>query len=224
MARVRRHEIKKFTRERLRLAARGEFANRGVAAASVDRISEGAGFSRGAFYSNYPNKRELLLEIIVEDNEREIALWQDIIDSSANIDDTFSVISDRFNQYAEKRESWMLGAELQLEAERDPEFGKTYRVHAERVLAKVVDLLTSLASKSGGGGGLDIGVGAVAMRSLCQGLMFANTNGAQLAGQTPGEAVTRFLRGFIEPRQHDQTMNEGKVDNGNADSGNDAAR
>lgn len=196
MARVRRNEIKTFTRARLRGAARGEFAARGVAGASVDRIAEGAGYSRGAFYSNYPSKRELLLEISIEDNEREIALWQSIIEQATEIDDMFALIADRFNHYAERRESWLLSTEFQLEAERDPEFGKIYRLHAERVLGKVVDLLTSLVAKSGNPPRIDIRLSAVAMRSLCRDLMFSDTNSALLADDTPGAAIVRFLRGL----------------------------
>ena len=46
MPRTSRKESQAQTRARLRSAARGEFARRGIAAASIDRISEAAGYSR----------------------------------------------------------------------------------------------------------------------------------------------------------------------------------
>ena len=204
MARVRRSEIKTFTRERLRRAARGEFAARGVGAASVDRIAESAGYSRGAFYSNYLSKRELLVEIVAEDHEREIALWQDIIDQPGDLDEGLALIAERFDQYAGRREGWMLSAELQLEAERDPMFGATYRVHSERGLAMVADLLVALLTNSGASPSPDVRLSAVAMRSVCQNLMFAGTNGALSPGETPGDAIVRFLRSLIKARSPHQ--------------------
>src|SRR5699024_5681061 len=47
------------TRERLMDAAYDLFANHGVTATSIDAIAEEAGFTRGAFYSNFESKTEL---------------------------------------------------------------------------------------------------------------------------------------------------------------------
>ena len=63
MARMSRQESRDLTRLRLREAARAEFSRYGVAGASIDRITEEAGYSRGAFYSNYGSKLDLALEL-----------------------------------------------------------------------------------------------------------------------------------------------------------------
>lgn len=52
------------TRERLLDAAYEVFAETGLAAASVEQIAERAGFTRGAFYSNFDTKEELLLALM----------------------------------------------------------------------------------------------------------------------------------------------------------------
>ena len=52
------------TRRRLIDAAVREFAARGIDATSVEQISEAAGFTRGAFYSNFADKDELILAIV----------------------------------------------------------------------------------------------------------------------------------------------------------------
>lgn len=52
------------TLDRLVAAAIDVFAERGVEAASVEEICERAGFSRGAFYSNFDSKEELCLAIV----------------------------------------------------------------------------------------------------------------------------------------------------------------
>jgi AcrR family transcriptional regulator len=57
------------TRERLLEAARKTFVKKGLAATSVDNIAEAAGYTRGAFYSNFDGKPELLLELLRRDHE-----------------------------------------------------------------------------------------------------------------------------------------------------------
>lgn len=62
----------RLTREQNRAATRGQLiesaitliADGGVAAASLDQIAENAGFSRGAFHSNFVDKRELMQAVV----------------------------------------------------------------------------------------------------------------------------------------------------------------
>ena len=60
------------TRARLFEAAAEVFAKYGVGAASVEQIASAAGFSRGAFYSNFASKNELLLAMLDEHVQRSI--------------------------------------------------------------------------------------------------------------------------------------------------------
>jgi len=62
--RLTREESKELTRARLIDAAEKIFIRRGFDEASVDEISEMAGYSRGAFYSNFDNKEQLFLAVI----------------------------------------------------------------------------------------------------------------------------------------------------------------
>jgi AcrR family transcriptional regulator len=48
------------------------FARRGVAGASIEEICEEGGFTRGAFYSNYGTKDDLILEIIDQEFARAV--------------------------------------------------------------------------------------------------------------------------------------------------------
>src|SRR3954469_20501848 len=60
VATTRRREA---TRQRLLDAAAEVFAEVGLDAASVEAVCERAGFTRGAFYSNFESKDELFLEL-----------------------------------------------------------------------------------------------------------------------------------------------------------------
>jgi AcrR family transcriptional regulator len=59
-----RRESQDATRERLIKAAEEVIVRAGFEAASVERITEAAGFSRGAFYSNFRTKDELFVAVL----------------------------------------------------------------------------------------------------------------------------------------------------------------
>ena len=62
--RLTRQESKEVTRLRLIEAAERLFIRKGFDDASVDEISEMAGYSRGAFYSNFEDKEQVFLAVI----------------------------------------------------------------------------------------------------------------------------------------------------------------
>jgi AcrR family transcriptional regulator len=65
-ARLTRAESQRRTREALLDAAETVFAERGFAGASVEAIAAAAGFTRGAFYSNFATKEELFAALLQE--------------------------------------------------------------------------------------------------------------------------------------------------------------
>ena len=67
------------TRERLMAAARTVFAEHSVEAASVEEICEAAGFTRGAFYSNFSDRSELVLAMIQHSIQVQFAAAQEAI-------------------------------------------------------------------------------------------------------------------------------------------------
>jgi AcrR family transcriptional regulator len=88
--RLTRQESKEVTRARIVEAAERVFTRKGFDDASVEEISETAGYSRGAFYSNFDDKEQLFLAVI--DTGRPKAL------------DTFQQISDPTERTAAVRE------------------------------------------------------------------------------------------------------------------------
>ena len=67
--RLTREQSKEQTRQHLLYAAHTIFIEKGFAAASVEKITVVAGYTRGAFYSNFDSKSELFLEILKHDHE-----------------------------------------------------------------------------------------------------------------------------------------------------------
>lgn len=116
------------TKERLFAAALEVFAETGIAAASIEQISEAAGFTRGAFYSNFSSKEDLILALLKQ--EQESAIWQAESALSAAIgetrpdtmDDLVAVVLRALAALPECGRTWLLmRRELELSALRDPE-------------------------------------------------------------------------------------------------------
>lgn len=70
--RLSRAEQRERTRERLLDAAAEVFVEHGVDGAAIDDIAARAGYSRGAFYSNFADKTELLIALC----DRRLATYQ----------------------------------------------------------------------------------------------------------------------------------------------------
>ena len=68
-----RAESQARTRRLLLQSASKVFAKRGYTAATIDEISEKAGFSRGAFYANFADKAEIFLTIIETQQQQDFA-------------------------------------------------------------------------------------------------------------------------------------------------------
>ncbi len=64
MSRPRTRPTRDETRARIFEAAAGVFAEHGVAAATIEQIASAAGFTRGAFYSNFESKDELAVAML----------------------------------------------------------------------------------------------------------------------------------------------------------------
>jgi AcrR family transcriptional regulator len=73
MSRRRLRPTRDETRARLFEAAAEVFAKRGVGAATIDQIASAAGFTRGAFYSNFASKDELVIGMLEDHVQRGVA-------------------------------------------------------------------------------------------------------------------------------------------------------
>ena len=68
-------ERKTERREQILASARGCFAEHGYQGATVARLEEATGLSRGAIFNYFGSKEELFIELAVEDTRRMSELW-----------------------------------------------------------------------------------------------------------------------------------------------------
>nr|WP_321359505.1 TetR/AcrR family transcriptional regulator [uncultured Hyphomonas sp.] len=144
--RLSRQEQQQRTRERLLDAAESLFAEGGVNATSLRTVCEKAGFSQGAFYSNFASKQDLLLSVLQRHIEREAVLLQSLVKSASSdtLDHALEGFAEHLTAIAEQTQWSLLAIELQLQAQRDADFAAQC-AHARNAsydaLASVLDTL-----------------------------------------------------------------------------------
>ena len=79
MSRVRTRPTRDDTREKLFEAAARVFEEQGIGGASIEIIAAAAGFTRGAFYSNFKSKDELIIAMLEDHVEQSIARMHDLL-------------------------------------------------------------------------------------------------------------------------------------------------
>ena len=190
--RTSRKQSQAQTRERLLRAARAEFARRGVAAASIDRISESAGFSRGAFYANYAGKHDVLLELLAQHQRDEIAAWQDLLDAEGTLDQVLPVLRERFDLFAGRTDDVLFSTELQIEALRNPDFADRYRLFAREIAERTQALAAAFIARAGYSQ-VSAEVLGKALQSLSPQLIAEARLGLDDSGLSPGQRLVEMI-------------------------------
>jgi AcrR family transcriptional regulator len=156
MSRVRTRPTRDDTCEKLFDAAARVFEDQGIGGASVEAIAAAAGFTRGAFYSNFKSKDELIIAMLEDHVEQSIRRNLDLLDKHNNLADFIDALKtiDRSHQDPLAR-SPLLHMEMILfvarAEKRRPDLAK--RLRARRKL--IVDIVEATLKNSGKNGSLN---------------------------------------------------------------------
>jgi AcrR family transcriptional regulator len=150
MSRVRTRPTRDETCEKLFEAAARVFEEQGIGGASIEAIAAAAGFSRGAFYSNFASKDELIIAMLEDHVEQNIRRNLDLLAKHDNLADFIDALKtmDRSRQDPLAR-SPLLHMEMILfvarAEKRRPELAK--RLRARRKL--IADIVEATSKNSG---------------------------------------------------------------------------
>jgi AcrR family transcriptional regulator len=150
MSRVRTRPTRDDTREKLFEAAARVFEEHGIGGASIEAIAAAAGFTRGAFYSNFKSKDELIIAMIEDHVEQSIGRMHGLLARHQNLADFIDALKtmDRSQQDPLGR-SPLLHMEMILfvarAEKRRPDLAK--RLRARRKL--IADIVETTSKNSG---------------------------------------------------------------------------
>ena len=120
--RLTREQSKDQTRLRLLDAAQAIFMKKGFTAASVEDITAAAGYTRGAFYSNFRSKSELFFELLRRDHDLMQTELHDIFEGESTREEMEARVLQYYSRLPFDQKCFLLWAEAKLLAARDARF------------------------------------------------------------------------------------------------------
>src|SRR5882757_4864802 len=120
--RLSREDSREQTTQRLLDAAQKLIDRKGLDAASVENIAAAAGYSRGAFYSNFSSKDDLFIELLRRDHQKGMAELNALRTSEVSVDEVQQRARDIYGQMFRDNESFMNWTEARMLAARDARF------------------------------------------------------------------------------------------------------
>jgi len=140
------------TRARLLEAAAQVFAEAGLDGASVEAVCERAGFTRGAFYSNFESKDELFLMLAASVSEVRVNAVRERVEQMtaegalAEGCDPIELVQQVMELGGDDRLGVMLMSEIRIRALRDAQFGAAYLAQEREMVASIAQIVADIVS------------------------------------------------------------------------------
>jgi AcrR family transcriptional regulator len=182
------------TRERLLEAARKTFVKKGLAATSVENIAEAAGYTRGAFYSNFDGKPELLLELLRRDHDSAQVNLRAIMEEGGTPAEVKARVIAYYSSYFHDRDCFLLWVEARLLAHRDAGFQERFNAFRHEKLGQISAYIRTLSERYARPLPLQPDALALGLVSLRDGVQFSRVCDPQTASD---EVMQTVLAGFF---------------------------
>lgn len=144
-AKISRDEKQIQTRNQLIEAGFHLISEQGYSAVSIRNISKYAGYTQGAFYSNFGHKEDFLLTLLKIQFEQENQQLQKMITQANLAKPDLKVALEQWLIDFFQHDEWLkISIELQLYAARDPVFSKEYQLVWQNHQAQILEVLLQL--------------------------------------------------------------------------------
>lgn len=145
------------TRQRVLDAAREVFAERGVIGGTVEDICERAGFTRGAFYSNFNDKDDVVDALVERENDRllqhldaSLALVDREVAGAPDLEAALGSIVDRIlRSVPVDRQLSLVQTELEIFAIRRPELSRRFLETSNRFRDRIGGFIEAAMRRHG---------------------------------------------------------------------------
>jgi AcrR family transcriptional regulator len=192
--RLTREQSKDQTRQRLLDAAQAIFMKKGFVAASVEDIAGAAGYTRGAFYSNFRSKNELFLELLRRDHETMQAGLRAIFENAATREEMEERVMRYYSNLHRENKCFLLWVEAKLLAARDGRFRLRFNAFLHEKLEQLAAYVREFSARVGTPMLLPPEMLAMGLMGLCDGVQFFYTVDPQ---NVPSEMAEAVLSGFF---------------------------
>ena len=193
--RLSRADSRERTAQRLLDAAGRLIARQGLDATSVEGIAEAAGYTRGAFYSNFRSKGDLLLALLRRDEQRTQARFTVALEEAWRPTQALAQIQQLLVGQHGDRDSFLLWTEGRMLSARNTGFRMKFAsLFAERCNF-VVKLIETLHRRAGKAPGIALEALAMGFISLSEGVRLFLVS---CPGEMPPSVAESILQYFID--------------------------
>ena len=138
------------TRQRLLEAAREVFAREGFGRSTVEEVCEAAGFTRGAFYSNFTSLDELFLEMWAQESASMLSRLQDVAaDDVPAVSDVRSAVKRVLEALPVDTDWFQITAEFTAHAVRTPGLAAVMAQREEAIQKALFPVIDRLLAQIG---------------------------------------------------------------------------
>jgi AcrR family transcriptional regulator len=197
--RLSREDSRDRTTQRLLAAAQKLIARRGLSDTTLEDIAEEAGYTRGAFYSNFSSKGDLFLELLRRDHEATNAQLRALRDDSLPLDHIQQRIREIYSQMYRTNESFMNWTEARMLAARDAKFRAKLDALLVEKRAEVAELIEYFYGRAGVASPLTPTAVAMGFNSLFEGVKLTMLSSP---GDLTSEDAESVLSLFVDSLMH----------------------
>lgn len=192
--RLTREQSRDQTRERLLDAALAIFMKKGFVGASVEDIALAAGYTRGAFYSNFSGKAELLVELLRRDHEAMQGDLRAIFETESTREDMEARVTAYYSRMPQDNKGFLLWVEAKLLAARDARFRTRFNAFMKEKRDQLAAYIEEFSARVGSPIPLAPDLLAIGLIGLCDGVQFlAMADPQQVTPPVVEEVLGRFF-------------------------------
>jgi AcrR family transcriptional regulator len=197
--RLTREDSRDQTTQRLLDAAQKVIAKKGLSAASVEDIVAAAGYTRGAFYSNFNSKGDLFIELLRRDHEETHAELALLRSDALPLDLIQERTREMYGRLYRNNESFMNWTEARLLAARDTKFrSKLNALFAEK-RGQIAGFIEYFYRRAGVTSPVPEGAMAMGFMALVEGVKLAMLSSpADMTPETAESILTTFIDAIMK--------------------------
>ena len=197
--RLTREDSRDQTTQRLLDAAQKLIAKKGLSAASVEDIAEAAGYTRGAFYSNFSSKGDLFIELLRRDHEKTHAELGALRSDALPLDLIQARTRDIYGGIYRDNESFMNWTEARMLAARDTKFRAKLNALLAEKRGQIADFIEYFYQRAGIEAPVPPAAMAMGFMSLVEGVKLSMLSSpTDMTTDTAESVLTLFIDAIMK--------------------------
>ncbi len=202
--RLSREDSREQTRQRLMDAAQKLIARKGLDAASVENIAAAAGYSRGAFYSNFKGKDELFIELLRCDHAKGMQELEALRASDLPVEQIHARARDSYAHMFRENESFMNWTEARMRAARDARFRVKLDALVIEKRAQIAKFIQYFYDRVGVDPVMPPEKMAMGFMSLAEGVrLFMMSSPMEMTAPTAESLLSLFVESIMNAARHE---------------------